>query len=361
VAVLVAVLAVVLAGIAAFTTDFGLAYSQRQALATGADSAALAIVRNEKVKVDKLPSLTCAQLAASDGASASATALTQINANSPYGDPLSAAQVTATLTCIGANSGTLRATVTVAKAVKTVFGGVLGVSTVNISRTAAAALGAVNGITGFLPIAVCTNQAQAIVANAMADVPTRSSTYRHELVSLTKVWKPGNDCGSNGSGNWGFLDCQGNSAQSVAHGIEDGCADTITLDASTTPPSSVTSGTPGDKMNSGPVDDAIATIMDKVEVIPVYSSVTRSGNNASYTIVGFLSARICGVEANRKTNTGSCYLAGVEPLSNTTVTLTSDSMQIQYVAYTPVGDLSTICGLGTITCQFNTTRTALIQ
>jgi Flp pilus assembly protein TadG len=361
IAIMVALLATLLIVLAAFTTDFGLAYAQRQALATGADSAALSIVREAQLQVTKNPALTCAQLVTSNSASANVTALRQVNANSPYGAVLVAGDVTTTLSCVGPSAGVLQAAVTVAKPVQTVFGGLVGVSTININRQSAAALGAVNGVSGFLPIAVCTNQAQAIVANAIADVPSRSTTYRHELVSLAKVWKPGNDCGAGGSGNWGFLDCQGNSANSIADGIQNGCPDTITLNGTTTPPSFTASGTPGNKLNSGQVDNALATIMDKVRVIPVYSTVTGNGNNATYTIVGFLSAKICGTKANNKTNTGSCYLGGVEPLSGVDVSLVQDSLQIQYVAYTPVSSISTLCGLGTVTCQFNSTTTQLVR
>jgi Flp pilus assembly protein TadG len=366
IAVLVALFSVVLMVVGAFTVDLGFSYSQRLALQTGADSAATAIVRAEQLKVLQAPTTTCAQLAANDSASASAIALNQITSNGIYGDTPTSAQVTAALSCVGANAGILQASVSVAYPVKSILGGFAGFSSYTLNRQATAVLGAVNGVTGFLPVALCTNQAQSVVADATADVPARGTTYRHELVNLTKVWPTGTPCASGGSGNWGWLDCQGNSAPSVAYGIQHGCPDTITLNTATSPPSFIASGTPGDKFNAGPVDTAMGSVMDQVRVVPVYSSVTASGNNASYTIIGFLSVRICGSKSNSKTNTGDCYVTS-DPLavtaSNPTgdVTLVSNSLQVQFVDYTPVSDISSLCGLGTITCQFNVTKTQLIK
>lgn len=366
VAVLVALLSVVLMIVGAFTVDLGFAYAQRLALQTGADSAATSIVRAEQRKMLLNPTTTCAQLAANDGASASAIALNQITSNTIYGDAPTSAQVTATLSCVGASSGILQAAVSVTYPTKSILGGFAGFSGYTLNRQATAVLGAVNGVTGFLPLALCTNQAQAVVSDAMSDVPARSTTYRHELVNLTKVWPTGTPCANGGSGNWGWLDCQGNNANSIANGILNGCPDTITLDPSTTPPSFIASGTPGDKLNSGPVDNAMAAIMGQVRVVPVYSSVSSQGNNASYTIIGFLSVRLCGNQANNKTNTGACYVT-TDPLAVTAtnptgnVALVSDSLQIQYVDYTPVSDISSLCGLGTVTCQFNVTKTQLVK
>jgi Flp pilus assembly protein TadG len=366
VAVLVALLSVVLMIVGAFTVDVGFAYAQRLALQTGADSAATAIVRSEQRKVLLSPTTTCAQLRDNDGAAASAIALNQINSNSVYGDAPTSSQVTATLSCTGSNGGILQAVVSVTYPVKSILGGFAGFSGYTLNRQATAVLGAVNGVSGFLPIALCTNQAQAVINDATVDVPARSTTYRHELVNLNKVWPTGTPCANGGAGNWGWLDCQGNSANSIADGIQNGCPETITLTSSTNPPSFTASGTPGDKLNAGPVDQAMATVMDKIRVVPVYNSVTSNGNNATYTIIGFLSVRLCGNEANHKTNTGACYVT-TDPLAVTAsnpsgnVALVSNSLQIQYVDYTPVADISTLCGLGTVTCQYNVTATQLVR
>ena len=356
IAILVAVLAVLFAVIAAFVTDFGTAYAQRQALSTGADSAALAIVRNEQLRVVANPVLTCGQLVTDDSATASATALTQINSNAPFGSPLTAGQVTTTLQCVGSNQGTLQATVTVNKTVPTTFGAIVGARSIAINRTAAAALGAANTV-GITPIAVCTNQALAIVNRAVSS----HSPYAHELISLTKVWKAGNDCGSGGAGNWGFLDCTGNGAPSLSAGIQDGCNNGLTLDTSTTPATYAATGTPGNKGNSNPVQTAMGTIMDQVRVLPVYSSVTGNGANATYTVVGFLSVRICGYESNSKQQTGTCYLNGIDPVSKLDVTLTSDSLQVVYDGFTPAAAFNLNCAIGDTSCAFNAYKTGLIR
>jgi hypothetical protein len=299
----------------AFTTDLGLAYAQRQALATGVDSASLAIVRNERLKLIANPGLTCTDLRTADSSAASATALQQINFNAPFGQQLTTSQVNATLTCVGTNQGTLKATVSVAKDVKTVFGVVAGVSTLNIGRTSAAALGAVNQVSGYLPIGVCTNQAQAIVTNAK-DRANAGQPNAYELILLDKVWKQGGDCGAGGAGNWGFLDCDGgNGAPDLADRITNGCKNPLILNSAGT---FADTGTPGNKGTSGPVSTAMSTIMDKIKVLPVYSTVGGNGNNATYTIIGFLSVRVCGYTTQNKAEKGSCYKLK-DPISNVDV------------------------------------------
>ena len=365
VAIMVAILAITLITIAAFTTDFGMAYAQRQALATGTDSAALAIVRNEYNKVIQDPKLTCNDLRTAGGAAASTTALTQLNSNAPFGATLTASQVTAKLECVGASLGTLQATVSVAKSVKTVLGGVAGVSTLDISRTSAAALGVANGVIGYVPIGVCTNQAQEIVDNAAKDNPDGNAAYRHELITIDKTWNGASPCGG-GSGNWGWINCGGNGAPTLADGIQNGCSNPLTINNTTTPASVTAPGTPGNKGNSGPVVSAMHTLINSntVSVLPVYSAVSGGGANVDYTVVGFLSVRICAYASNSKVaGPGACYVTSDPLVSNVAnnVAVTSDSMQVQFVAYTPASQFSTLCTLGNKSCAFNAYLTKLIR
>jgi hypothetical protein len=372
VAVLVAILAVVLVGMAAFTTDFGMAYAQRQAMATGADSAALAIVRENYQALVLRPNLSCGQLKSSDNAKApndatkaSNVALTQINANAPFGASLDPSQVTTSLECVGSNEGTLKATVSVRKSVNTIFGGIFGVSTIDVSRDAAAALGAASSIVGWRPIGVCADQAQQIVKNAAIDRAAGSSTYRHELVTIDRTWKDGNPCGE-ASGNWGWLDCGGNGEPNLADKLRNGCPQPLTLDTSTTPASYTITGTPGNKGNGTPVQNAMSAIMDTVVALPVYSTVSSSGNNATFTVVGFLSVRMCGYEGNgrnQEATPGNCYVTTDPLVSNilNNVVIQPNSMQVQYVNYTPVGEYSPTCAIGDLSCAFNVYLTNLIH
>ncbi|MFN8148019.1 MAG: Tad domain-containing protein [Candidatus Nanopelagicales bacterium] len=365
VAVLVAVLAVVIIGIAAFVTDFGMAYAQRSALSTGADSAALAIVRQEQIKVIKNPTLTCAQLVANDAAGAPALALAQMNSNSPFGITLTASQLSVSMTCTGASgnpNGILQATVTVTKDVQTVLGGVVGVGKLSVNRTAVAALGAVNSASGYIPLTLCTDVVQKIVADGAADAAASPPVSRHVLVDLTKVWNNGNPCGgaNSGSGNWGWLYCSSNGASDLATTITKGCPNPLTLNPGT-PPSFTMDGTPGDKGNSNNVDTAMASRLDETVVLPVYDTLGGNGANTTYRVVGFLSAKLCAYNPNNKPQTGDCYLSGIDPVSGLNVTLTKNSIQLVYAGYTSAGDFSSLCGLGTVTCTFGTTKTALVQ
>lgn len=355
IAIMVALLVVVLAGVAAFTTDFGMAYAQRQALATGADSAALAVVRQQYKSVKADPRV-CADLVtddqalpANDPTKASAIALAQVNANAPFGLTLPASAVAAPLECVGSDDGTLRVTVTVNHEIDTTFGGVLGVSTMQVNRAAAAGLGVVNEVTGARPIALCNLQAQSIVDNAAADLEA-SQPYRAELVSLTKVWHGTSCSGSGGAGNWGWLDLgQGNSAIALGEMIASGSSTPITLNTTTSPPTASMNGTPGNKGNSSHTHTGMDLIMDKVITLPVYDTYSGNGANATYNVMGFLSVKMCGYD---KTIKGACY--------DLAVPMQGDDMQLRYVDYSPIGQIGNACGIG-LTCAFNAYATKLVR
>jgi Flp pilus assembly protein TadG len=372
VAIVAALLAVALLLFVAFATDFGLVYSHRQALSTGVDSASLAVVRAQYKQVLANPTTaTCAQLVAADAALAagdpaksSTIALAQLNANAPFGEAVPAASVTTSLTCVGTGSGTLLATVSVTKPVQTVFGRFAGISTISVSPEAAAALGAAREPVGYKPIGVCADQALQIVANAAADVPGRSSTYRHELITIDKTWGGASPCGE-ANGNWGWLDCDGSGESAVGNGLRNGCRTGLTIDTSTTPPTYTASGTPGNKGNGNPVVSAFSTIMDDVVAIPVYDVVSGNGNNANYHVVGFLSVRICGYRSNNQVaGPGMCYVTNdplVTPNVANNVALVDNSLQVQYAGYTPVAELNTECPIGDVDCAFNVYVTELVE
>jgi Flp pilus assembly protein TadG len=114
IAVLVATLALALVALLAFTTDFGVAYAQKQALRTGTDSAALAVARTQYRLQLKNPSRTCLQakaadtaLASSDANKSSTVALRQINANAPFGATVAPTDVTTTLGCVNPSTGSV--------------------------------------------------------------------------------------------------------------------------------------------------------------------------------------------------------------------------------------------------------------
>jgi len=343
VAIMTALLAVSLIVVAAFTTDFGMAYAQRQALATGADSAALAVIQTEYTTQLNYLNRTCATALAQDNAllpgdpaKASTIALAQVNANAPFGTKIAGSDVvTTTLSC--ESGGTvLQVRVVVNRSMKPILGGVVGTSPMNLNREAKAALGVVNSVTDLAPITVCINQSNAIIAQHMADVAA-GHPDQAQLVLVDKVWGSGTSCdGGGGSGNWGWLDFgNGVSVPDLVSYINGTKKTTVTLDASG---SYWMNGTPGNKGNAGPVNSAMQGLMDSIVNLPVYSSVTGGGANTRYKVVGFLSVRLCGYQANKKNQTGACYAA--------TPALVSDSMQVQFVNYSPVGQMGEVCPIG---------------
>ena len=138
---MVALLAVPVSVLVGFTLDFGVTYAKRQALSSGADSAALAIVNQKRLLVKASPTMysTCLSLLATDPLStaAKATAVAQINANSQYGETVAASDVTAALSCQGNN---FVVDITVDTNVPTSLGQLVGVSSLRANRAAQAVM-----------------------------------------------------------------------------------------------------------------------------------------------------------------------------------------------------------------------------
>jgi Flp pilus assembly protein TadG len=356
VAVTVALLLIPLSILMAFTVDLGLAYAQRQALASGADSAALAIVDTKRDYLLANPGAvtSCDQLRTADASlpassplKASTIALAQINANAPFRAALQPSDITTNLRCTGV--GVLEAEVGVAKTVQSTFGGLAGVSSLRVDRISQADLGIAQKVGGLKPVGVCSLQAQDIMTHATADAAA-GLPYRAELIALDKIWQSTQSCdGSGGSGNWGWLDCgQGNGANDLGDALKDGCPNALTLNA-TTPPSVTISGTPGNKGNSSHVRGAMAAILDDEATLPVYDTYAGNGNNATYRVIGFLTVKICGFDSSIR---GTCY--------DSAVGMGSNEIQVRYVSYSPLGQLGNTCGIGA-TCAYNSYVTKLVR
>jgi len=342
VAVMVALLAVVLLGIAAFTTDFGMAYAQRRALSTGVDSAALGVAHTKYTLAMTNRSATCQNLVDADtalaaGASTKASniAWAQVKANSPFEAVIPASAVTTTLDCVSV--GILQVTVAVNLTMNPIFGGVLGAGTMQLNRQAVAALGVSNEVGNLVPIALCEGQANAIKNSVGVGVPP---VYPVQKVPLSKVWGGSSLCGTAaGAGNWGWLkfDGQGNGEP----GLEDALkSHNGRLKLSGVPPQYQIAGVPGNKANGSPVQDGLIYLTDTTVTIPVYKNGTISGNgqNATYTITGFLSVKICGYNSGPKLVKNACY--------DTAQPLASDEMQLQFVDYLDAGQMAESCALG---------------
>ena len=220
----------------------------------------------------------------------------------------------------------------------------------HIGRTALAALGVANGVHSLAPIGLCFKQANAIIEKHKADLAA-GRPESAQLVPQVKVWAGPTQCGTGGSGNWGWLDLgQGTGSASALGDLITSGADpgALTLDPTTNPPSYPIGGVPGNKANSAHTRTAVQTIMDTTQTLPVYSAVTDNGGNAVYTVYGFLSVKLCGFD---KTTRGDCYDLAV-PMGN-------NDLQIRYVDFTPAGDFGKLCDIGS-SCAFNGYVTKLL-
>lgn len=347
VAIVVAILSTVLLGIAAFTTDFGMAYAQRQALYTGTDSAALAIVHAE-YKSEMTTPRNCATVKANDQPQMQGLAVQQINDNSPFGETIPSSDITVALECVGTNNGVLQATVSVHHTVNVLFGRVLGVSSIAVNRESAAALGTVKDVTGVRPIGICRYQAEQLKATA----PGNGGIGPAQLIALTKIWNGNQSCSSSGgAGNWGWLDLgQGDGDSALGATIKNGFDGKLTLSGgSFTIDGNPMTGSPGNKGNGTSVHTGMADIMDKVVWLPVYDSYSSNGSNTQYHIYAFISVQMCGYD---NLDFGDCY--------DPDLPMQGNDMQVRYAGWATVGDINADGQIGD-SGSFNAYTTKLIE
>jgi hypothetical protein len=365
VAIVVAILSTVLLVIAAFTTDFGMALAKRQALSTGVDGAALAIVQAKFAdEIAAGSTLNCNDLKAADNAlpaddSAKAVniALREVNANAPFGQTLPSSAVHVQLDCVGDHSGVLQATVSVEDRQSTGLGHLANVSSIPLHRVAAAALGPEKDVVGVEPLGICLDQAKQIMHDALAAGKNDDGDYPAALISPTKVWGTGSDCNSNkndGSGNWGWLDLgQGNGNKQLSDVIAEGYDGKLTLSGGYfTVDGHPVTGSPGNKGNSSNVDDGFTKVMDKVVTLPVYDSFSGNGSGTTFHVLAFLTVQMCGWG---DTIRGACY-DDTDP----SVAASDQDLQIRYVAWTAEGDLDPSGKLGDPNA-FSTYTTGLVR
>ncbi|WP_157622488.1 TadE/TadG family type IV pilus assembly protein [Nostocoides sp. Soil756] len=333
VAIVVGLLIIPMMLLSAFTLDYGMAYAQAQSFASGADSAALAIVSAKRQHINDNPSVptSCDTIRLSDAGEALTIAKHQADANAPYQLTSAAGQVDVQvqLKCVDKNgaddpNGNLVAKVTVQRNVPTTLGRMAGVTSVTASRNASAALGVAQKVNGLFPLALCDLQADAIVANATA-AKTAGLPYPIEKIEGGKVWSADCSAGNNGSGNWGWLDCgDGLNAPAIGGYIANGCKADLTLQG--TPPQVTINGAPGNKINSANISGPFDAVLGRTYALPVYDKITGTGATTQYRIIGFIQLKLISY-----TKDGDLY--------------------VQYVNYSPVGDINSLCGIGSITCN----------
>ncbi|WP_143056271.1 Tad domain-containing protein [Pedococcus cremeus] len=327
--------------LAAFTLDFGMTYAQARAFSTGADSAALAIVNAKRSMINAQPSVptNCRTIVDNDAGASLTLAKAQVDKNGPFGLDTTSGNISVSinLQCLDKNgnaddNGMLKATVRVQRDVPTSLGRMVGVSSVHADKDGSAALGVARQVSGVFPLAICKAEADEIANNATL----AGSPYPIETIAVDKVWNADCSAGSNGSGNWGWLNCgDGLSATDIGSYISNGCKADLTLTG--TPPTLTVNGAPGNKINSGNVAGPLSAVLGKTYAFPVYNKISGNGANTNYTIIAFIQLKLISYDGD-------------------------GNIKVQYVSYSPVGDINNLCGIGNIQCTaYNAWATGLVN
>ena len=265
--VFVAILLVVLLGVTALAVDVGAAYAEKSQLQNGADAAALAVARD------------CAADACGDYA-ATGSAFANSNAN----DALSGSTVTFP------DANTVRV-VTAARepgassdSFSLFFARVFGTDSTQIGAAAEASWGPPSEASSIPWTAHQCLFKNSLSASQLAEFNSTgkfTGDPSTDLVLLrydTNAPAPGG-CPTGGyqPGGFGWLEITG----------ED-CSAEIDIDEPV-------EGQPGNHFpNDDECDDLLANITDEPALIPLYSSVDGTGENAEYTLIGFGAFQVTG-------------------------------------------------------------------
>lgn len=290
-AVMVALLAATLAGMAAFAVDIGYAYSVKRQLSVTADASALAGAQAAAIEFSKQRAGGGTCDATELQVPAKTAAIATHNENGPAG---SDGDPTVTVTC--SSSGDLpviNVEVNNRSTLPTFFGQLWGVENYRPPGRAVAQISGSQAYYGLRPYAVCVLE---IADEDDADFdPNR--TYQ-------SVYDNGDDdspCNFSPAGNWGLVNF--NDSQSTAsvgettEWTQNGYPGAVTI------PDPDMDGDPGASFNTSPqIQSALTSIVGKTVLLPVASSWDKeeTGANANFNAVGVLSARICGWRVKNK-------------------------------------------------------------
>lgn len=287
---LVAVLVVALIGIAAFSVDFGVAYSGKRQLSTAADAAALAA---GQVVATSAPLGCVAGVPVPDlqpgGAtyqSALSAARTYLQVNEPgyvtSATPASWFQIG----CAGSPGSALYAagdpTVSVAVdgSSATTLGRITGTNTLQFSGAATAVIGPSGVAAYLLPLAVC---ASYLTTSPLLPPATPLTTLAAGSIVELDFPKAGTPCATTNNGNWFKIDFPGNNNghRNFATNLQNGCNCTETLPF-TLPPYT----------GNSPLS-AIAGHLNQPVVFPVFQQATLTGRSQSITFDGWVAGTLC--------------------------------------------------------------------
>jgi len=348
-AILIAMFMVVFTGLLALVADYGMAYTNIRSLQSGADAGALAAAR-EIVNLSS-PAATCADLATYQ-ADAEKVAKSYFDANWPAGNARGATVTGFSTACTASKQFVVR--VTVSQDSPAFFGGVFGKTSYGLTRTAKAAVAPASVVVGIRPFAVCKTDAARIA---------QSQTTSYNVVVDNDMDR---GCGT-ASGNWGWLDLDSgsNGTGDIGKWIEYGYPDPVSAGTSTSCSTSTPDcieASPGKRVS---LNAELEKVLGQSIVFPVFDTMTPSGgSNVRYHITGFLSAQICGWKLNqlyRDTDYGSvtnpCYSTSALP----TLPSSLDFVQVRFRKMVPVGEISSLCTVETLGCNFGVRTVALAE
>ncbi len=286
-AVIIVLCLVVLLGFVALAVDTGYMYTVRGQAQTAADAAALAAVRAlqncNAGSQDRAAAVTAAQnvtvLNKVDGASLALDAADiTFGRYYPYG---TGAEKNFVVTNVNPNSVKVivHKDATRNGPIKTTFGAILGVSTVNIGAGAIASRD--RRVVGFnIPAA---DRGRVIpVGGLVTSMPPVGGQ-----VALLDA--------QSGSGNWGFLSMtptgftttQNSSESTLIDQIKNGFAGNVLVDPTL---GALTTGKPG--ILSGAFSNVFQTRIGQTVLIATYDTAIGVGSNITYHIIGFTAVRI---------------------------------------------------------------------
>lgn len=348
VALLIVFLTVVLVGVLAFVTDFGLAYTNKRILQNGVDAAVLAVAQD--ITEQALPTDTCENLRTTFAG------LTQETAERYFADngaPADAQISTPEIQCPEAGeSGPLLVSATATQRSPNFFGPIFGPDHANgilLRESAKAAVGPARSVLRARPIGICTADAEVIKSD-----PDHSHYILFSVGTSDDETKP---CSAT-PGDWGLLELDGSKnggTSEVRDWISDGYDQPVTR-AESVPECTDTEGCilaqEGGVGND--LDSSMNDLLHEKEFLaPVYDTVTKAAGDRYYKITGFISLQLCGWDFNKKDPsesrnlTSSCFDPFLTPTP-----VDTDWIQVQYSGFVPIGDISKGCSLGTPSCDY---------
>ena len=393
VAVFVAILSVLLLGLAAFAVDLGSAYAAKRQLSVAADAAALDAANAVNAAIPAGAGCSPAVLA-SVGAQAKATAAaTTTNGGN---DKTNSASIESVDIACNANRS-VEVTVVNSREIPSTFGSVLGVSKQVPRRTATASIYVPTIATGLRPFAACSDDlvgANGVIAKLNAIVGAVPQYGSHFVVWISKDQSV---CGASPGGQWGFANfldqgaygdfndvgspaynpastCGGGSPSSGGNaGCQSEWVD-VGYNGGVTIPNLAVGGNTGLSGNSGLANsaayrDALDALVGDVIQLPVATSYA----NGNLNVTGVVSARVCAVKQSPGSITsGSCYapVGATNPLTGKNLNPwagfknNEGALQVEFVGYSVssvAAPNASGCALNDKTCDFGTRAVTLYK